>query len=408
VGAVVVRYVACVALAGLLAGCELFASIPGAVGGDPTLPDAPPGTVACESDVGCMPPVPRCELGGGVCVACLGPADCADPIAPVCDAFACRACVADADCASTVCLGDGSCADPARVIYASAAGAGTCGLGDPCQVETALGLVSATRDIVKLAPETYQRTVALAVPQVVTIAGRGATFQSQLAGFESVLNTSGNVTIVGLVMLGAAGSSAIMCTAGSLALREVRLDGGLYGGAASACAFTADRLTIVNMQYYGYSFSDGSATITNSVIARNGGQSIIGGLYFYNVPSGAITHTTIADNQITDGSGFGALYCMNSLLAIDSNIVFGNEAPQIDPQCSVSYSIVDGAYVGGTGNQVADPLFVSAATGDYHLQAASPARQIASPASTATIDFDGEARPQPAATPADAGADEVP
>ena len=48
----------------------------------------------------------------------------------------------------------------------------------------------------------------------------------------------------------------------------------------------------------------------------------------------------------------------------------------------------------GMNTIVADPKFVDAANGDYHLSANSPAIDAADPAATDAIDFDGISRPQ--------------
>lgn len=59
----------------------------------------------------------------------------------------------------------------------------------------------------------------------------------------------------------------------------------------------------------------------------------------------------------------------------------------------------------GTGNINADPLFVSSGTFDYHLQASSPAIDVADPGATLATDLDGDVRPQ--GNRSDMGADEV-
>lgn len=102
----------------------------------------------------------------------------------------------------------------------------------------------------------------------------------------------------------------------------------------------------------------------------------------------------------------GGVRCGAANDSILSSIIWGNTgSTPIDPACAVNYSVVDPSYAGGTGNVRVDPLFVAA--GDFHIQATSPARGAADPASTITVDRDFEPRPQTAGAK-DCGADEVP
>jgi hypothetical protein len=151
--------------------------------------------------------------------------------------------------------------------------------------------------------------------------------------------------------------------------------------------------------------------MTNVVIIGNGNAlfGTPGGVYLQEVANARIELTTITGNiglrgggVVCDSTGPGAL--------ITSSIIYGNmdldAGALVDAQCLVEHSVVD-AYSGpGTANTTGDPLFVAA--GDVHLQATSPARGAGDPAVTARVDYDGDVRPQPAASAPDCGADEVP
>jgi hypothetical protein len=90
-------------------------------------------------------------------------------------------------------------------------------------------------------------------------------------------------------------------------------------------------------------------------------------------------------------------------------IVRSNSLPAIDATCAVSSSVIDPGYAGpGLGNQDLDPMFLDVANADFRLSTSSPARGLADPASLISYDVDGERRPEPAGTPPDPGADEVP
>ena len=111
--------------------------------------DAP---TSCASNAECSGTATVCDVAGtNACVLCTATDHAAcTGVTPVCsdDKAACRACVADADCASGVCRDDGSCAAAANVIYASPVGSSpTCVQAAPCNLTTAMGKVSATLNV---------------------------------------------------------------------------------------------------------------------------------------------------------------------------------------------------------------------------------------------------------------------
>ena len=60
------------------------------------------------------------------------------------------------------------------------------------------------------------------------------------------------------------------------------------------------------------------------------------------------------------------------------------------------------------GNLEGDPLFVGAATLNFHITQLSPARAAGTNLATTTVDLDGDARPNPQGSNPDIGADEIP
>jgi hypothetical protein len=388
-----------------LAGCELLVSIPSA-----SVDHDGSNGASCSSHQVCVAPTPLCDLGAGTCVECLTTADC--PIdRPVCAAGTCAPCEDDGECSSGVCLPDGTCADASRVLYTSPTGASaTCLVTDPCSLDTAAMIVSATRDIIKLAPGVYDRTANLTPAAACTFSGSGATLRgTATGGFSSLVQVSAvDVTFHRLAFQGS-GLIDVQCSSsGKVRFDRADLRGGLVSVLANPCELVAKRSMFADAAYYGVYVGTGPITMSNSFVTHNGtGAIAIAGLYLNNVATGVVESTTIAGNQAS--MGFGGLSCVSSsAVTINSNIVYGNLPAVIDPTCNVRYSMIDPGYTGpGTNNTVLDPGFVMPGV-DYHLSSGSPARGLGDPTSANPIDIDGMSRPQPAGSPPDPGADEVP
>ncbi|MEO8845651.1 MAG: right-handed parallel beta-helix repeat-containing protein [Kofleriaceae bacterium] len=393
-----------------VSGCELFVDVPNA-----SLANADDaGTGACTASSTCSSPTPVCDTSNGTCVECVTSPDCTVPERAICDADVCRGCRADAECpSSNVCLGDGTCADPARVLYASPTGViSTCTAAMPCTFDAAYAMVSATQDIIKLAAGTYDRPASLTVTKSVIVTGEGATFQDTSAQavmiMFDVMGAAMTVQNVDFELSNtAAGTTAYAAectTSGELHFEHVRLANGAAGAYVSSCAFTLDRSTVDHNSIYGFYLVGAQITITSSFITNNG--STQGGVVLATGTTGTIEHVTMSGNTSTTSAH--AITCTAPGIVIRSSILYGNGAPSIDPACVVGHSVVDADYTGGANNVSLDPLFVAPATYDYHIQPGSPAIGLADPASTETVDVDGDPRPQPTGSTADSGADEIP
>jgi hypothetical protein len=371
----------------LLAGCELFVDVPTA-----TL--APP-------DAG--------DDGGHASECTLSP-DCTAPDRPVCEANMCRGCLDDAECpSSNVCLSDGSCADPARVLYAAQTGTGTaCTQVTPCSFDQAAASVTATADVVKLAPGTYDRAAQLAITQNMIVTGEGATFHGTAVMPATLMFDITSVAVtfirVHFDLAGMFGAECVMN--GQLHLDRVVITNGVAGAYSSACTFSIDRSLIDAVSSYGLYLINSTVTVSNTFVT-NSGASSQGGIVI-NGSSGVVDHVTLSGDTAAMAGG-QAIRCTDGNVAIRSSIIFGNGTPAVEDACLVDHSVIDPGYAGpGTGNVTMDPLFVAPATRDYHIQAGSPAAGLADPASQQTHDYDGEPRPNPAGSMADSGADEIP
>jgi parallel beta-helix repeat protein len=138
--------------------------------------------------------------------------------------------------------------------------------------------------------------------------------------------------------------------------------------------------------------SDGSALI-NSLVTDNSAINS-GGVYCYG-SSVTILNTTITRNGSTVGGGLG---CDNESSPSISNCILWNNTPEEISQDSSSSSLVTYCDVKrnytGEGNFYADPLFVGAENGDYHLSIGSPCIYAATAASAPDTDLEGHLRPQ--------------
>ncbi len=406
-------------VAAALAGCELLVDVPrpdvvgdagasvddgGAGGGD-----GPAAT--CAPD--CAGPTPYCDLASTTCVECLEASHCPGE-RPACQAGTCQGCLDDTTCGpSGVCLLDGSCAAPARIRHAAPAGVGAaCTVDQPCALDVAVAGLDAVTDVVRLLPGDYPRVGTLAPTAPGLIAGAGATLRAQSGGglFAVVMADAVAVSVTGLVVDAAGHIGVQSMNGGALRLHRATVQGGLLGGYAGASTLELVRTRVTANTGYGVFGSGAIVRIENAVIDRNGSTGgFLAGLTLSDGSTGVVEHSTIAANSASDGAG--GLRCAGSPgVVIRSNVLWGNSGGGIEASCVVTFGVVDPGYPGaGTaGTQAIDPLFVDASAGDFHLQATSPARGLADPASIVATDLDGEARPRPAPGPSDAGADEVP
>jgi hypothetical protein len=394
-----------VAIVGLvLGGCELIANIPsytaagdgGGSGGD-----------GGGGDDGGVDAMAECELS----------TECAAP--EVCVMGQCQPCDRDAHCGpadANVCLPDGTCAAPGRILYAAPNGTGgVCSLAAPCDIQMAFtnAAASVTFDIVKLAPGTYPRDAQIAVgTDTVILAGEGATVMAT-AVTAMFRVTTGSLTIVGAELVGMQQFNALCFgmagQLGTVNMHRVMTRGGAYGVGGFTCNVGVSRSTVMQNSGIGVYVNGGTARITNSVVMANGfAGSGEGGVQLLQVSDARVEMSTITGNTSENDLYGGGLTCTGSTNVVTTSISWGNVGTAkgpLDQECNVSYSVVEPAYAGGTNNVRMDPLFQ--AVGNFHLQATSPARGAGDPALTMGVDFDNEARPQGGGA-FDCGADEIP
>ncbi len=385
---------------------------------------------------------------------CLQSADC--PVnTPVCDEAdqGCRACLNDADCASTVCdLAEGTCVAEADIAYASPGGidSATCTKADPCSIKHAFAVTTAARRTVKLGPGNYTANLLIA-NKAVTVDGFGAMVTaSPNSPGEPAFQVSNNASLSlrGLGVLAATNSGAIRCEGANatLALDQVNVEatGGspVFANPCSVIGISRSFLHTLKAGapafFVGAPSTGSNATVDRSVLDGGDGVFAAGTGAIVHVTNSVISNQSGADGAFSNsffGSTKGVIFVsfstiLNSLvkcntsvactgggpngLCIDNSIIFNSltGAPTntvTGVGCIANFTLVapqQTVLMGANNKLGVNPLLVSPSTGDVHLLPGSAAIDAADPTTSNPIDLDGTARPQ--GTRSDLGALERP
>jgi len=173
--------------------------------------------------------------------------------------------------------------------------------------------------------------------------------------------------------------------------------GGGIGIAENSNITIADSQIMNNKATYssgGVGVHTSSLSVVNSVISNNSSQSGAG-LSFQDSSSTIMNSTITKNSAKNNGGGF---YYIRSKVTVVNTILWGDTGGEIDGwgnSIMVTYSDVQGGWK-GEGNINADPLFVDAPNGDYHLLPDSPCIDAGTntpPGGLPLTDIEGNPRP---------------
>lgn len=353
-----------------------------------------------------------CQVSDGTCAQCSADnLDACTATTPVCDTGACRKCTAHTDCASELCLGDGSCADESAIAYVTPTGAdAACSHELPCgdlqaAEDTVRTYIKLTGDITDAGPVAFRSNAR-------TIFGGGASLgvQGTNATMIEITGSSTSLIIHGLELKNAAGANGAVIsmpgTDAQLVLDRVQVAGNAGTGLSAAGGkVTIRRSMFIQNLTMGLRIDGGEYQITNSMFLQNGNPSVnTGGVILSPTStSSRFDFNTVADNSASGGPSKLGIQC-SSAPPITNSIIAGNNYGA----CTLSYSVFDSTLAPGAGNVMGSGGFVDTADARspsfYRIGAMSAGLDKANPSSTMDLDLDGDARP--AGSGRDIGADE--
>jgi hypothetical protein len=174
---------------------------------------------------------------------------------------------------------------------------------------------------------------------------------------------------------------------------------------------------VAEVNYGGLYLGFGGAALRNCLVARNTALGTYGGLFLSNPSSAGKRHVvencTVAGNTAVSGAAFAIIASSSGAKSTVTNaIVFANSpSDYADSDATpIGYSCAPELPHGVGGNTTNNPVFVNAASGDYHIANASPCLDTGRTLdwmTSGSLDLDGAPRILPAGGAVDMGAYEA-
>ena len=376
----------------------------------------------------------QCELGCAAeawgCRSCTSNQHCSNP-QPICEGVtgSCRTCAADDECSSRVCnVETGECVAESSVIYATAAGTGQCSVTQPCSLSTAIMLATQTfpAPTIRMLPGVYTTPISLATQSVLNIVATGAS----LAPNPPAISISGgaDVRIRGLTVIN---EKVALCGAtsgpnSSLLLKDGSITALGIGNtslieiARCKLQISAADLALASSSIAILLTDDAVLELDRAYLHGNSTHYIaaIGSRFTIQITNSLLTDIRFSLQPADTGPPGSRLTVGSSTLVPTPGADHGCEvvAPSFSvryensilaplsafdavtgTRCSFSNTLLSVQTVPPSGTFVADPQFVNAVGGDFHLKATSPAVNVGIPSIfglSVTPDLDGTARPQ--------------
>lgn len=362
-----------------------------------------------RTPVGCIdtPATPVCKVADtsdkNQCVQCAANSDCSDKT-PICDTDnnTCRSCQRHEECddGNGVCnWATGACLNNTEVIHvAKCNGTGRGEKNNPyCNLQTAVNNRASSTKPILAAAGTYGPISLSENNKKVWIVGKSGAKISNPDTIAVNLSGMAQLTLEGFEITSTSTSGVgVYCSGTPSAYPTVTLDrnkitnnagGGVY---LNACGFT----------------------LTNNVIAKNGGtSSYYGGVRIIAPVSTKVFLNNTVVGNLTSSEPSG-VRC-DDAAELRNSIIYKNTGTvgQLSDNCTVNYSLVsDNSGTTGIENiRDKNPSFVDEAGLDYRLNTTSPCVNAAdpNPNSHPRNDLNGEKRPKPANGRADIGAYEA-
>jgi hypothetical protein len=323
------------------------------------------------------PATPRCGAGGG-CVACTPATQAADcPTSrPVCDATLpeCRRCAKHEECATGVCLDDGSCAGADSIYLVDNGGMSVaqCRGGRPapdglthntayCEIGDALAAPNRRTNIVVYGTGYGGLRVDGGKFLIVGVPGPLVVGQVALRGAKSspAVSVNGNasdVTLDGMFIGGGTASTGVYCYAdvgtAHLAIRNSWIAGG--GGNSDAllvdlnCDATLGAGTVLTQGNVGLHVTGGNATASGASVKANAvGALVEDSVLINDVPGTLVFDASDATANSKTGitcAGTGTCTITNSVIAQNGGKMTGTAAVVVGANARLVFDLDTVAY----------------------------------------------------------------